>query len=102
MFANGKGVPQDYKQAFKWYTKAAEQGFSGAQNNLAVMYYEGKGVLQDYVRAHMWYNIASANGSENGPENRDMVAEKMTSDQISEAQKMAREMVEANPKVMGD
>jgi len=26
----------------------------------------------------------------------------MTSDQIAEAQKMAREMVEANPKVMGE
>jgi len=26
----------------------------------------------------------------------------MTSDQIAEAQRMAREMVEANPKVMGD
>jgi len=26
----------------------------------------------------------------------------MTSDQIAEAQKMAREMVEANPKAMGD
>jgi len=26
MYDNGEGVPQDYKQAIKWYTKVAEQG----------------------------------------------------------------------------
>ena len=26
MYENGEGVPQDYKEAVKWYTKAAEQG----------------------------------------------------------------------------
>ena len=36
------------------------------------------------------------------PQNRDNVAEKITSDQLAEAQKMAREMVEANPKLMGE
>ena len=40
--------------------------------------------------------------SEDGPKNRDIVAKKMTSDQLAEAQRMAREMVEANPKLMGD
>ena len=50
----------------------------------------------------MWFNLAAANGHERDSENRDNVAEKVTSDQIAEAQKMAREMVEANPKAMGD
>ena len=50
----------------------------------------------------MWFNLATANGHERGSENRDNVAEKMTSDQIAEAQKMAREMVEANPTLMGE
>ena len=27
MYYNGRGVPQDYKQAVKWYRLAAEQGF---------------------------------------------------------------------------
>jgi TPR repeat protein len=26
MYANGKGVSQDYTEAVKWYRKAAEQG----------------------------------------------------------------------------
>jgi len=44
--------------------------------------------------AHMWFNIASANGNKLGPSNRDMMAKEMTSQQISEAQKMAREWME--------
>ena len=49
----------------------------------------------------MWFNIAAANVDEEGREKRDALAKEMTSDQLAEAQKMAREMVEANPKLMG-
>ena len=35
---NGEGVEQDFKEAVKWYQKAAEQGFAGAQYNLGAMY----------------------------------------------------------------
>ena len=31
MYANGQGVPQDDKEAFKWYRLSAEQGNSTAQ-----------------------------------------------------------------------
>lgn len=102
MGGDGSGVPQDYKQAVRWFTKAAEQGDDGAQSLLGNLYALGQGVLQDYGRAHMWFNLATANGHERGSENRDNVAEKMTSDQIAKAQRMAREMVEANPKMMGE
>jgi len=29
-YANGEGVPEDYKEAVKWFRKAAEQGFAAA------------------------------------------------------------------------
>ena len=32
-------VPQGYKETFKWWTKAAEQGHADAQYNLVSMYY---------------------------------------------------------------
>ena len=41
-------------------------------------------------------------GYEDGWESREGISKEMTSDQIAEAQKMPREMVEANPKAMGD
>ena len=55
MYQNGQGVPQDYKEAVKWYLKAAEQGNAIAQNHLGVMYDQGKGVTQDYKEAAKWY-----------------------------------------------
>jgi len=37
----GEGVPRDYKQAVKLYTKAAEQGLPEAQDSLKAMYENG-------------------------------------------------------------
>jgi TPR repeat protein len=85
----GKGigvVPQDYKEAIKWYRLAADQGFARAQYNLGLMYRDGKGVPQDYNFAHMWFNLASANGYKNAIKSRDIVAGRMTREDISEAQ----------------
>tara|TARA_B100001093_G_scaffold70543_1_gene61024 strand:+ start:2072 stop:2224 length:153 start_codon:yes stop_codon:yes gene_type:complete len=50
----------------------------------------------------MRFNIAAANGDEEGREKRDALAKEMTSDQLTEAQKMAREMAEANPKLVDE
>ena len=91
MYVDGKGVPQDYKEAVKWYRLAADQGEASAQSNLGYMYSNGHGVLQDNVMAHMWYNIGSANSSGNSGINRDIIAKKMTPADISKAQAMARE-----------
>ena len=93
MYNEGKGVPQDYKSAVKWFSLAAEQGDADAQCNLGVMYEEGKGVPQDYVRAHIWFSIAVISGDKNASKSRDIVANKMTPSQIKEAQKLAHECV---------
>ena len=91
MYINGRGVPQDYKEAVKWYKLAAEQGLAQAQYNLGVMYDNGDGVLQNNTMAHMWYNIGAANGYEPGGSNRDKVAKRMTQAAIETAKAMARE-----------
>ena len=98
MYHNGWGVPQDYKEAARLYRLAAEQGDADAQGNLGVMYVFGKGVTKDFVYAHMWGNIALMNGNERGASVRGHVAEKMTSSQIEEAQRLARECVKKNYK----
>ena len=48
------GVPQDYKEAVKWYQLAAEQGDADAQYRLGISYKKGQGVLQDYKEAVKW------------------------------------------------
>jgi TPR repeat protein len=90
MYAEGQGVPQDYKEAVKWFRLAAAQGNAQAQSTLGNMYAEGWGVIQDYASAHMWYNLASSAGHADGAKNRDLLAKKMTPQQIEKAQDMAR------------
>lgn len=94
MYGNGKGVAQNDAEAVKWYRKAAEQGHVDAQYNLGVMYDNGRGVPQDYVQAHMWLNLAAAQGIKVAGKMRDVVAEDMTSAQVAEAQRLAREWLE--------
>jgi TPR repeat protein len=62
LYANGQGVPQDYKEAIKWYRLAAEQGDSDAQGNLGVFYEKGQGVPQDYEEAVKWFRLAANQG----------------------------------------
>ena len=90
MYKHGQGVPQDYKEAVRWYRLSAEQGNADAQYNLAKMYYQGLGVPKDYVSAHMWINLAASNGEEGAIEKRNMVEKEMTPQQIEKAKEMAR------------
>ena len=85
----GEGVPQDYGEAVKWYRLAADQGHASAQNNLGIMYDNGEGVPQNYIQAHMWLNLAGARGDEDSRKARDLVKDKMTPEQIAEAQRLA-------------
>jgi curved DNA-binding protein CbpA len=62
MYANGRGVPQDYSIARKWYEKAAAQGHGWAQNQLGQLSADGLGVSQDYTQAHHWWEQAATHG----------------------------------------
>lgn len=94
MYNRGKGVAQDSNRAVKWITMAADQGHRLAQLKLTVMYGKGEqGIPQDYIRAHMWANIMDAShirlNSRNIPSSRDLLALKMTPEQIEQAQEKA-------------
>jgi len=70
---------------------AAAQGDVLAQNAIGSMYENGRGVTQDYVLAHMWLDLAGANGDAAAIVERDLLASKMTPNQLAEAQRRARE-----------
>ena len=55
MYHFGEGVPQDDREAVKWFTLAARQGVAYGQNALGVMYDNGLGVIKDYGQAVKWY-----------------------------------------------
>ncbi len=91
MYYFGSGVAENPKLAITWFELAAKQGYVSAQATLGDVYYSGFSVPQDYKLAHMWYSIGAANGHSSSRTSRDDVAKKMTSQQISEAQDMARD-----------
>ena len=90
-YDSGEGVVQDYAEAVKWYRLAAQQGNAIAQSNLGTMYDKGQGVVQNYVKAHSWFNLGAVNGNANAVKGRDIVAKRMTPQQIGDAHKLARD-----------
>ena len=91
LYVEGAGVPQDFSKAIDWYRRAADQGHPSAQFNLGVLYITGKGVARDYVAAYTFISLAVANGLAGVGEARDHLAERMTAEQIAEAQRRVRE-----------
>ena len=69
MFSRGRGIPQDHKEAVKWYTLSAEQGYDTAQFNLGIQYHKGLGVPQDYKSAVKWYTLSAEQGYSNAQTN---------------------------------
>jgi TPR repeat protein len=97
VYDTGQGVGQDYAEAVKWYRKAADHGSALAQFNLAICYGSGQGLPLDFVQASKWFNLAAAGFSASDAElrakaikARDLMASKMTPDQIAEALALAR------------
>ena len=60
----GEDVKQDYAEAIRWFTKAAEQGHVGAQSALGAYYWVGRGVTKNLQRAYFWSILARAQGDE--------------------------------------
>jgi len=63
MYANGRGVVQDYGQAVAWYRKAVAQNDLQALCALAEHYERGLGVPQDKQQAIQLYQRAIAQTS---------------------------------------
>jgi len=68
MYYNGKGVEQDFAQAFAWLRKAADQGYTEAPFNLGAMYADGEGVVKDITQAVAWLRKAAEQGDADAQE----------------------------------
>ena len=99
MYVGGTGVPKDSQQGMRYFHEAAEQGLRLAKYNLANQYHFGWNTPKDYVLALMYYNLAAAD--EPTPDQilpawpviteRDELRQKMTPEQIEEAQKRTKD-----------
>ena len=115
VYEHGVYVAQDDAEAFRWYRRAANKIYDrpgdtwihSPQYNFAAMYASGRGTPQDNVQALMWFTLAAAFGDTKTPdafgvdllgtpkltalEQRDRLVAMMTSAQIAEAERLARE-----------
>ena len=67
-FGLGHGVKQNYSEAFKWFRRAAEQGYASAQFYLGNLYTNGNGVKEDKKEAFKWFRLAAEQGYANAEE----------------------------------
>ena len=90
MYQNGLGVPRNYAVAAGWLDRAAEQGEPTAQFLLGLLSIGIRRARQDWVQAEVWLNLTAAQASPRGRDYwarmRDAVAQKLTLDQLAEAQ----------------
>lgn len=101
MYEYGRGVPQSYDFAVRWYQCAAQQGDANAQYLLGLMYEKGHGVEQSDILAYTWLNLAAAHAAPRVREYyahiRDAVANKLTPAQMGNAQFLAQDFVAKSP-----
>jgi hypothetical protein len=61
-YADGEGVPQNYRDAMAWFAKAAANGNDKAQLKLGLGYIKGIGVPPDERKAVVWFKRAANHG----------------------------------------
>jgi TPR repeat protein len=94
MYDRGEGMPQDFSKAVKWFREAADQGFAPAQYDLGSQYATGEGVPQNFSEAYVWFSLAASAGLEMARKDRDTFAGKLSTEEITKAQKRATQLFE--------
>ncbi len=101
MYLEGNGVSKNLPQAFELIRQAARQDDPESQAFLGYMYAEGIGVSIDLIQAYIWADAGALNGVEYGVMLRKALTKIMTDEEISEAQKLAKEYKAKNYKDCG-
>ena len=85
-------MEQDYKKAFEWFTKAAEQGNPNGQYNLGEMYWTGNGTGKDMVKCLAWWILAAKQEIKFAIEWKPKAEAKMSLEEITKAEALANEL----------
>ena len=77
---------------------SAENGEREFQYMLGNIYNTGTSSPQNYIKAYVWFSVSAAQGHEDAKNNRDIVAAKLTPQDLSTAQAIATKCFESNYK----
>ncbi len=83
------GIKRDEKQAFRWFSRAAEHGSLAAQAKLGFLYWGGRGVSKDVNQAYFWTVIARTRGDEQNKDLAAVLASGMTREQAAAIEQRA-------------
>ena len=83
-YIDGEGVPKNSAKGVEWLNKAASQGNRYAWTSLGGYFMD-----KDPVLAYAWLNLASVDDGVKAKIGRDMVAERMSRQQIEEAERLS-------------
>jgi hypothetical protein len=91
----GVGRPRSDQEAFRWFSRATDQGHAHAMLIVAGLYAIGRGTTKDNVKAYSWaYIVASASKVDEyrfgARQLKSLLMKKMTSDEIGRAVVAAR------------
>lgn len=75
---------------------AADGGQVEAIYDLGLLYSTGQGVELDLVEAHKWFNLAAMKGLQRAAVDRSDLAREMSTVEIADAQRQAREWQKAH------
>ncbi|WKA29030.1 tetratricopeptide repeat protein [Bradyrhizobium roseum] len=95
LYSAGVGRPRSDQEAFRWFSRATNQGHAHSMLIVAGLYASGRGVTKDNVKAYSWaYIVASASKADedrNGARQlMSLLMKRMTSDEIGRAVVNAR------------
>jgi len=82
-------IQQDERQAFRWFSAAAEGGNLAAQSKLGFLYWSGRGVPKDVNKAYFWTVLARARGDEGSKDLAAVLASGMTRAQTAAIEQQA-------------
>lgn len=87
LYEEGQGVPKQFEDAVRCYTKAAEQGYVDAYFALGEIYLHQSAGKKDRVKAYFWLGMAAKHGHPRGEEEFQRNKKAMTPEQLELAAK---------------
>ena len=98
LYYTGSGVPRDFNRARELFLAAAQANIPQAHMVLSLMYRRGDGVRQSHLLSYMWCDNAIGAGHEGATYVIQEIAEHLTGEEVSEAQRLASEWRDINLK----
>jgi uncharacterized protein len=89
LYSKGLGVTQNFSQAAKWFTSAANLDNASAMLQLGEMYWKGMGVKQNKVSAYQFLTLASTFDLPDAKREKESLEKDLTPKQLKEGQTKA-------------